>query len=476
MDVLLFTCVICALFGGYVNAKSPHIVFIVGDDLGWNDVGWHNPAMKTPNLDKLAQNGVILNSSYVQPLCTPSRTAFLSGYYPYRTGLQHLVILPYSPAYLRLNYTLLPQRLKEVGYKTHMVGKWHLGFCNWNYTPTYRGFDSFYGYYNGAEDYYSHELLYGLDLRFNKTAVRDQKNIYSAMSFTKRAEDIIKAHDKKDPLFLYLPYQTVHAPLEVPKRFEEMYSHIQDKNRRLYSGMVSALDEGVGNVTRALQENGFMNEDILIVFTADNGGLPAQGGNNAPLRGTKGSIWEGGTKGAAFVYSPSLLKKTKYVNTGMMHATDWFATFLEVAGAKPESGIDGISQWSMLKSDQPSKRSEFIYNIDEKIPNAGIRSGDFKLLEGNPGDGKWYPVPTVEADRNTSLYYLPLKQSQYRLFNIADDPTEHVDLADKHPDIVAKLKTKLAEYKKSLVPAFNPGFVFKSLPIFYDGTWSPGWC
>ncbi|KAK6191760.1 hypothetical protein SNE40_003362 [Patella caerulea] len=478
------------------ESKPPHIVFIVADDLGWNDVGWHNPAMKTPNLDNLANQGVILNSSYVQPLCTPSRTAFMSGYYPYRTGLQHNVILPWSAAYLRRNYTLLPEKLKNVGYNTHMIGKWHLGFCNWNYTPTYRGFDSFYGYYNGQEDYYSHKIMFGLDYRDDKKVVDDKEGVYSAFSYTERAKKIIESHNTSDPMFLYLAFQDVHAPLQVPKRFEDMYSNINDKNRRIYSGMVSALDEAVGNITKSLVQNGFM-DNILIVFTADNGGIPTFGGNNLPLRGAKSTLWEGGTKGASFVYSPTLLDKTGYINTEMMHATDWFATFLDVAGGQPEKGVDGISQWDMLRTGSPSKRNEFIYNIDEINKNAAIRYGDLKLIEGSAGRfNDWYPVPTSNLENFKTadhIYDLNEKtdlgvehfeieniaesdEPQYRLFNITADPTEHFDIADQFPDLVTKLKDKLVEYKKLLVPAFDPSFSPKSLPIFYDGVWTPGWC
>ncbi|KAL5008803.1 hypothetical protein ScPMuIL_014384 [Solemya velum] len=144
------------LLSGHSTASRPHILFIVADDLGWNDVSWHNPQMITPNLEKLAKNGVILNSSYVQPVCSPSRNCFMSGYYPFHTGLQHAVIHNWQANYLPGNLTTLPQKMKDLGYSTHMIGKWHLGFCDWKYTPTFRGFDSFLGFYSGAEDYYTH--------------------------------------------------------------------------------------------------------------------------------------------------------------------------------------------------------------------------------------------------------------------------------------------------------------------------------
>ncbi|XP_046561442.1 arylsulfatase B-like isoform X2 [Haliotis rubra] len=322
MATLICVCVLLFITATIRAATSPHIVFIVADDLGWNDVGWHNPQMLTPNLDKLAKAGVILNSSYVAPLCTPSRSSFMTGMYAYHTGLQHLVIMPESPAYLPPNFITLPQRLKEQGYSTHMIGKWHLGFCNWMYTPTYRGFDSFLGYYNGAEDYYTKKMrggliANGLDFRDNKQPKHTEE--YSANVYARRAVNIIKSHNQSKPLFLYLPFQSVHTPIEVPKRYENMYPNIEDTQRRQYCGMVSALDEAVGNITQALEDTGLMN-NLLLVFTADNGGPTYTAANNLPLRGAKTTLWEGGTKGAAFVYSKTLLRKSGYENTQMIHA------------------------------------------------------------------------------------------------------------------------------------------------------------
>ncbi|XP_046371687.2 arylsulfatase B-like [Haliotis rufescens] len=500
MAAVRCVCVLLFIIATSKAATSPHIVFIAADDLGWNDVGWHNPQMITPNLDKLAKAGVILNSSYVAPLCTPSRSSFMTGMYAYHTGLQHMVIQPESPAYLPANFTTLPQKLKDQGYSTHMIGKWHLGFCNWNYTPTFRGFDSFLGYYNGAEDYYTKKIRGGLladgvDFRDDKQPKYTEE--YSATVYARRAVDIIKSHDQSKPLFLYLPFQSVHNPIQVPKRYENMYPNIEDTQRRKYCGMVSAMDEAVGNITQALEENGLM-DNLLLVFTADNGGPTFAAANNLPLRGAKSTLWEGGTKGAAFVYSKTLLQKSGYENTEMIHASDWFPTFVRLAGGQADSTIDGVDQWVTLSEGKTTQRTEFIYNIDEVSENGAIRVGDMKLIEGSPGMfNGWYPLPRVtkeEADfppelldmtdtsSDTYLYRLLKKHfnavgsTEYRLFNISADPTEHFDLAEKYPDIVSQLKTTLDTYKKSLRPAFNPPSTYKANPLFYGGLWSPGWC
>ncbi|XP_064602817.1 arylsulfatase B-like [Liolophura sinensis] len=487
-ELTVFILLGCA---SQVWATRPHIVFIVADDLGWNDVGWHNPAMITPNLDRLAREGVILNSSYVQPMCTPSRSAWMTGHYPFHTGMEHWVIVPTQATGLPQYYTLLPQRLKLLGYQTHMVGKWHLGFCDWGYTPTYRGFDSFLGYYEGMEYYYNHTRVFntmsGVDFRENEKPA-DYNGTYSTHLFAKRAVDIISQTDPNgDPLFLYLPFQAVHLPLQVPKQYEDMYSTIHDQNRRVYCGMMSALDEAVGNITNALDKNGFL-DNTIIIFTADNGGPTYAGANNMPLRGGKVTLWEGGTKGAAFVYSKTHLNKTGYVNTGMMHAVDWFPTILSAAGGVTDGqGLDGVDQWDMISAGTSSAREEFVYNIDPLIPNAAIRMGDYKLILGSPGVFHgWYPVPNFEGEIHTNITSdmdalsatasLSSSLNQTLLFNIAEDPTEHHDLSQKYPDIVSKLRMRLEEHWKSLVPPRNPPLDAKGDPANFGGYWTPGWC
>ncbi|WAR29520.1 ARSB-like protein [Mya arenaria] len=356
---LLFFAVLAGmvLFGA---AKPPHIIFIVADDLGWNDVGWHNDQMFTPNLDKMARAGVILNSSYVQPVCTPSRNCFMTGYYPFHTGLQHEVIHPSHPGYLPANFTTLPQKLKQLGYTTHIVGKWHLGFCDWKYTPTYRGFDSFMGYYNGAEDYFTHIRDNGYDFRFNTSVHHPPEGEYSANVISARAVEILDSVDPvRDQLYLYLPFQSVHAPLEVPERYENIYANISTKSRRQYCGMVSALDEAVGNITSALRDRGFM-DNALIVFTTDNGGPTFTAANNLPLRGAKTTLWEGGTRGAAFVYSDNLLQNDGYTNNERWYGRGEPVAHRQFRGSFRTLGVPDPTEHHDIASDNPDVVSKLL--------------------------------------------------------------------------------------------------------------------
>ncbi|XP_025110942.1 arylsulfatase B-like isoform X2 [Pomacea canaliculata] len=375
-----------------VTSKNPHILFIVADDLGWNDVGFRNSEIHSPTLDKMAEAGIILNSSYVQPVCSPSRASFMSSYFPFRLGLQHKTIIASQKAYLPADVITLPQRLRELGYATHIVGKWHLGFCNWNYTPTFRGFDSFYGFYNAREDYYNHTgSRDAYDFRSNTSVEVAAKGHYSADLFSAKVVEIIKSHDPSRPLFIYLPFQSVHDPLQVPEEYVQRYcSKVVKESRRLYCGMVAALDEAVTNVTSTMQEAGLW-EDTIVFFTTDNGGPIPEGADNWPLRGSKGTLWEGGTRGTAFIYSQSWLNKTGYTYNGLFHAVDWYPTILSAAaGSKAnhlleKTDIDGISQWQALLQNGPSPRDEFVYNIDEIDQNGALRLGRYKLIEGRPG-------------------------------------------------------------------------------------------
>ncbi|KAL8597071.1 hypothetical protein ACOMHN_057560 [Nucella lapillus] len=466
------------------EAKPPHIVFIVADDLGWNDVGFNNPDMITPNIDKLAAGGIILNQSYVQPVCSPSRNAFMSGFYPFRSGLQHGAILPQQAVCAPTNRTFLPQELKKLGYSTHAMGKWHLGFCNWNCTPTYRGFDSFYGYYQGQEDYYYHDIMGGYDFRDNKDVMRKDNGTYSTYMYQERVKELVNSHDPSTPLFLYLPLQSVHIPLQVPKVYSDMYPHLKTEGRRTFSGMVTAMDDVIGNVTSYFKERGLFN-DTLFVFTADNGGWTQFHGNNYPLRGGKITIWEGGTRASAFVHYPRL-PRTGIRYDGMMHAVDWFPTLVEAAGGQVESkDIDGMSIWKAMTSLSPSPRTEFIYNLDNHIPpiegHAGIRSGDYKLIKGWPGVySGWYPPDeeyTPDKDMQEFKAYKKAGLITKRLYNIKDDPTEHVNLAEKMPELVQKLEARMEDhYMKQYVPANFPPSDPDSNPQHFGGVWSPGWC
>merc|ERR1712215_152480 len=208
------------LFISCIHAQPPNIIVILADDLGYNDVSWHNPAVLTPNLARLASEGVTLEQHYSQPICSPTRGALLTGKYPIHNGLHNGVIEPLVPHGLDTAHVTLAEELKRSNYSTHIVGKWHLGICNKKFWPTNRGFDHHYGFLLGAESYFTHSRDGGYDFRDDEEVALTANGTYSTTLIQERAIDIIPQHDKDKPLFLYIPFQAVHGPLEVP----EVYS------------------------------------------------------------------------------------------------------------------------------------------------------------------------------------------------------------------------------------------------------------
>lgn len=320
------------------SGQRPHIVMIVVDDLGWNDVSYNGAEFSTPNIDMLANSGIKLGQYYVNRVCSPTRSSFMVGRYAYNVGGDGMVISNGFPESIPLNHTTMGDKMREAGYSTHAIGKWDLGYYKWAATPTYRGFDTFYGYYNAAEDYYTHVctadyvnstthkrvVMRGIDLRNNTEPVVDKNGSYSTHLFTKEAERCIMEHNSSKPFFLYLAYQAVHYPLEAPQRYVDQCQHINRTKRRIYCGMMKALDEGIGDVVAQLKAVG-MWEKTIIIFTTDNGGTDQGGGNNWPLRGNKATVWEGGVRGIGFVRGPGITKPFTY--SGLLHAVDWLPTF-----------------------------------------------------------------------------------------------------------------------------------------------------
>jgi arylsulfatase A-like enzyme len=506
-----------------VPARPPHIVLLVTDDLGYNDVGYHqskpsgaNPLghatvnategpFLTPTIDALAASGARLESYYVQPLCSPTRGTIMTGRYPSHTGFGPDIDDPEMPFAMPAAETFLPERLRAAGYATHAIGKYHLGACDARYLATYRGFDSYFGYLAGAEDYFMHANDFRRGDEPSETpacAGRALDGQYSTSLFTAEADRVIRAHNASAPLFLYVAFQNVHNPYEAPPvglvNVSKVYANISDADRRVYGGMVTALDMAVANVTRSLQAAGLW-DDTVLVFTTDNGGIGP--GNNYPLRGTKVYNWEGGVRGVAFVRGTnSALARVpaNVVREGLLHSTDWFATLCGLARIQPATAfpLDGFDVWPVIASGAPSPRTSIIHNapvgavpvlinngsawststcisgVDPSvdalggchafgITGAALRLGDFKLLITN-GSAPWgdssqpmevYPPAGFRPSPPPAP--VPAAVGGLFLFDIANDPSESTNLVTSLPDKVNELLAFYRAYAATARPALS---------------------
>ena len=356
-------------------SRGPNIVYIVADDLGWKDVGFHGSDIKTPNLDKLAAGGVKLEQFYVQPMCTPTRAALMTGRYPFRYGLQTAVIPAGAKYGLATDEWLLPQVLKEAGYTTAIIGKWHLGNADQKYWPRQRGFDYQYGPLIGEIDYFTHQANGVVDWYRNDTVVQEEG--YSTTLLGNDAVKLIDAHDAAKPLFLYLAFNAPHTPYQATTEYLDRYKSIEDPSRRAYAGSITAMDDQIGRVVAALEKKK-MRDNTLIVFMSDNGGTrnPMFSGaiadvsklkipcDNGPYREGKGSNYEGGTRVVAIANWPGHIPAGITV-TEMIHVVDMYPTLVGLAGGSLDKSkpLDGTNVWATISQNQPSPRTEVVYNI-----------------------------------------------------------------------------------------------------------------
>ena len=248
VSVSLSVCLVAPPALGQVGSR-PNIVYIVADDLGWKDVGFHGSDIKTPNIDKLAGAGARLEQFYAQPMCTPTRAALMTGRYPFRYGLQTAVIPSGHKYGLATDEWLLPQALKEAGYETAIIGKWHLGHADRKFWPNQRGFDYQYGPLIGEIDYFTHRQHGVLDWYRNNQPV-EEPGYSTDADRQRRGEVSSRSTTPAMPLYLYLTFNAPHTPYQAPQAYLDRYKHIADPSRRAYAAMVTAMDDQIGRVVR----------------------------------------------------------------------------------------------------------------------------------------------------------------------------------------------------------------------------------
>ncbi len=410
----------------------PNILFIVADDLGWSDVGWHGGFSKTPHLDRLVREGVELDQHYVQPVCTPTRAALMSGLYPGRFG-PHALAASNLRA-MPIDTITLATALKSLGYHTCQVGKWHLG-SRPEWGPNQYGFDHSYGTLTGAADPWTHKYRHG---PYEDTWHRDGKRLDEEENATESiaAEALRFIEKTRSPWFVYVAFHAVHTPVDAPDEYKRLYDGVkfhddpekQDSRLRL-AAMTSQLDAKVGAFVAALERTG-QREKTLVVFTSDNGGIESLknayvgdvgdsplNSENDPLRGEKNTLYEGGVRVCAFANWPGRLAARKH--TTPMHVADWFPTIAHLTGYQPHQDLawDGKNQWPALTGSAGDMRPRTIYIAMQQ--GHALRLGDWKLIV--PAKGK------------------------PELFNLANDPYEKHNLAATEPERVTVLQRLLTE-------------------------------
>jgi arylsulfatase A-like enzyme len=437
----LFCAWLAASAAAAAPAK-PNILYILADDMGYADAGFMGcQDIQTPHLDKLARGGAILKSFYVQPVCSPTRAALMTGRYAVRTGV-YTVVRPNAPWGLKLEERTLAQALQAAGYETAIDGKWHLGEFQPAYRPLQRGFDHQYGLWFGMIDYFTHKRGAQLDWHRDDQPCLDAG--YSTHLLAQEACRLIRAKHPDKPLFLYLPFNAVHGPYQVPERYCAPYAKLQGV-RRTYAGMVAALDEAVGQVLAALDEKG-LRQNTLVIFSSDNGGpAPGKVTSNGPLRAGKGTLYEGGVRVCACVNWPGHIPAGAVINEPL-HAVDWYPTLVKLAGGslEPSLPLDGRDIWPVLTQGAKSPH-EALLLCGTRPGQAALRMGDWKLLVGaSDKDAEENPAEELAVGGKVALY------------NLAADLGEQKNLAAAQPAKVKELRARLDAFMKTaLAPGQN---------------------
>lgn len=434
--------------------KRPNVIIILTDDQGYADLGcMGSKDLKTPNIDSLAESGIRFTSMYsASPVCSPSRASLLTGRYPGNAGVRAILAGHRKASGLTPAVPTLATALKKLGYSTGICGKWHLGLKN-ECRPNANGFDEFNGFLAGCLDYYSHIFYYGMadggsnpthDLWENEDEVYANGE-YLTELITRKSVDFIKRH-KDNPFFLYVAYNAPHYPMHAPERYLERFPDLP-WDRRILAAMLSAVDDGVGKITEALESLG-LREDTIIYFQSDNGPSresrnwldgnedPYYGGKTGKFSGHKFSLFEGGIRVPAILSWGS--RVSSRVDDNPHIATDIFPTVVEACGGNSDEYVsDGVSLMKMIDG---SEKCTHEYLFWEMEGQTAVRYGKWKLvLNGVLNENEEKRAPVFLSDLST-------------------DPGEKINLADEMPELCEKLKKAALEWRSGIEKTWEENF------------------
>ena len=444
-------------------APPPNVVFLLVDDMGYADVGaYGNTYHLTPNIDQLAADGMLFTDAYAAaPNCSPTRASIMTGRYPARTGVTQYLpgnVLPHArllqadlPPGLPTSETIVAEPLRQAGYATASIGKWHLG--GGRYAPENRGFDLNYagGHWN------AHQSMFEPHQFVDVPGAEDGD--YLTDNLTEQALDFVEANRNK-PFFLYLPYYAIHAPIEAK---EELIAHYADRedtsgrNNATYAAMIEGVDQSVGRIVARLDELGLTN-NTAIFFFSDNGGVPRRAFTGG-LRAGKAFLFEGGIREPLIVKWPNRVPAGT-VETTPVTSIDFYPTLLEMGGAADVAGhtVDGVSLLPLLSQAGTFDRSEIYWHYPHygnagSTPTGAIRQGDWKLIEFFEDD-------------------------HLELYNLAEDRAEENDLARELPQKAQELQIRLAEWRESVGaksappnPDYDPERSSERYGLWYEPQW-----
>jgi arylsulfatase A-like enzyme len=401
----------------------PNLLLIMADDLGYGDLGVTGRTdYRTPVLDGLARAGMVLTDAYAAaPVCTPTRVALMTGRYPARSPIGLYEPLTTTPTGLPADPNILSRLLKDAGYETSLVGKWHLGVLP-QFHPLRHGFDEFYGFLGAAADYASHR-----DTEFHRPLFQDgerpvQTTGYLTDLFSERAVEIVSRRRRR-PFFLNLQYNAPHWPWQAPgdPAYPDTVPATAGGSPETYARMMQSMDEGIGRVLEALHASG-AERDTLVVFTSDNGG--ERYSHMGPFSRRKMTLSEGGVRVAAFARWPGQIAAGS--SSGQVSVTmDWMATFLALAGARAAQPLDGMDLMPALSGGAGKIRRDLYWRISQRRKENAMRSGDWKYLRTAEGES---------------------------LFDLATDPGERRDLRADEPAVFAALQRKYAAWEADVLP------------------------
>ncbi len=419
--------------GEPVAAASPNVIVVLADDAGFADFGCYGgKEIPTPHIDRLAAAGVRCTQAYVTAsVCCPSRAGLLTGRYQQRFGHECNGPTRPEPGYSQSDMGLDPSEatigdvLQARGYRTMAVGKWHMGNQP-QFEPQNRGFHEFYGFWGGSRSFWPiAKPSKNAAMRRGRTAIDEKKEIsYLTDDLTDAAIEFIGRHRAR-PFFVYLSYNAVHTPMHAKPADLAAFAHIENQRRRTYAAMTKSLDDNVGRLTSKLREWD-LEKDTLVLFVNDNGGATNNGSDNGPLRGMKGSKWEGGVRVPLIAKWPAGLPAGK-VYAQPVSLLDILPTSLAAAGGAPKSAakpLDGVDLLPFLRGETEKPPHEALFW--RRSAAAAVRQGRWKLLR--------------------------VRDNPVVLIDLASDPAETRNVATQHPDRVKSLLAELAAWEKGLSP------------------------